>query len=573
MFLPALILAEDWSLHYERSQFLETGRYEEAVAYCRRLAKASPYAKVVEYGTSPQGRKMIALLVSRDREFDPTKMRASKKPLVFIQNGIHSGEIEGKDATLMLAREMLVTGKDKALLEGANFVIVPIYSVDAHERFSPYNRINQNGPREMGWRATAQNYNLNRDWIKADAPETRAQVRLVQRYRPDFLFDNHTTDGSDHPYVLTLGVPSSASLPDTTSAWQRRYFEAVRNRTDRDGFFTSPYFSFIDTADPAKGITVDDYTPRYSNGYWGLMNRPSVLVETHVLKPYRQRVEGTLSLMRHTIAYCIGDAKNLKAMNAAADASEAVGQPKGVLSVRRTNDNHPFTLKTHPYIPYRSEVGGTIPKWDRSKIVEVPTKVFDTYAPAVSVTPPAAYAIPPEWTDVIDRIELHGLRTKRLKAPLSGSFATFKFEEITFGTSPFEGRFQPRFRAVPSTEDRTLPPGTVIVSTRQVGSNLLVHLLEPEAPDSLMRWGFFNNVFEQKEYYETYAMEPVAVEMLRTNPQLKAEYDEKLRTDARFAAEGGLRLRWLFERSPYYDPKLNRYPVVRLTAEDLAKIR
>lgn len=569
MFLPALMLAEDWTLHYERSNFLETGRYEEAVSYCRRLAKASPYAKVVEYGTSPQGRKMVALLVSRDKAFDPARMRSSKKPVIFIQNGIHSGEIEGKDATLMMARDMLVGGKEKALFEGANFVIVPIFNVDGHERFGPYNRINQNGPREMGWRGTAQNVNLNRDWMKADTLEMQAQVQLVHRFRPDFLFDNHTTDGSDHPYVLTLGVPMSAALSPTLRKWQRDYYEALRVRTDRDGFLTSPYFGLLDEADPSKGLSVEDFSPRYSNGYWGAMNRPSVLVETHVLKPYRQRVDATRSLMRHTVSYCVEHAAELKAMNAKADADEAAGRPLGVMAVKRTDTSRPFTFKAYPYTPYRSEVtGGTIQKWDRTKIEDIPSKIFDVYEASVTVTPPAAYAIPPEWTDVIQRIELHGLKIERLKRPLTKTFPTTRLEAITFPTAPFESRFQPRYRVTTVPQERTLPVGTAIVRTNQVGAKLLMNLLEPEAPDSLLKWGFFNNVFEQKEYYEEYAMEPVAVEMLRKDAKLKADYDEKVKSDPTFTNPSA-RLRWLFDRSPYYDPKLNRYPVVRLEKGDL----
>jgi hypothetical protein len=564
------MLAQDWTLHYERSNFLETGRYEEAVSYCRRLAKASPYARVVEYGTSSQGRKMVALLISRDKAFDSVKMRASKKPLIFIQNGIHSGEIEGKDATLMLARDMLITGKEKALYEGANLVIVPIFNVDGHERFSPYNRINQNGPREMGWRGTAQNINLNRDWMKADTPEMQAQVRLVQRFRPDFLFDNHTTDGSDHPYVLTLGIPMSGALSPALRAWQRNYYNNLKVRTDADGFLTSPYFALMDESDPSKGITVEDFSPRYSNGYWGAMNRPSVLVETHVLKPYRQRVDATYSLMRHTIAHCIGNAAALKAMNAQADAEEAAGRPLGVLTVKRTNESRPFNFKAYPYTPYRSEVtGGVIQKWDRTKIQDIPSRVFDIYEPAITVAPPAAYAIPPEWTDAIARIELHGLRTERLRKPLTKTFMTYRLETVTFPAAPFEGRFQPRFKPTLVPQERTLPAGTVIVRVNQVGSKLLMNLLEPEAPDSLLKWGLFNNVFETKEYYEEYAMEPVAVEMLQKDPILKAEYEAKVKAEPAFAANPSGRLRWLFERSPYYDPKLNRYPVVRLEKGDL----
>ncbi len=188
---------QDWTLVYERSGFLRTGRYEEAVTFCRRLDLASPFAKMVRFGKSPEGREMVALFISKEGKFDPKSWRTSKKPLVFVQNGIHSGEIEGKDASLMLARALLVEGKESKILDGANLLIVPVFSVDAHERFGPYNRVNQNGPVEMGWRATAQNLNLNRDYMKADAPEMRNLLGLLHRFKPDFFFDNHTTDGAD----------------------------------------------------------------------------------------------------------------------------------------------------------------------------------------------------------------------------------------------------------------------------------------------------------------------------------------------------------------------------------------
>jgi hypothetical protein len=278
--------------------------------------------------------------------------------------------------------------------------------------------------------------------------------------------------------------------------------------------------------------------------------------------------------MRHTIAHCIRNATALKAMNARADADELAGRPLGVLTVRRTNESRPFTFKAYPYTPYRSEVtGGMIQKWDRTKIEEIPSKIFDTYEAATTVAPPAAYAIPPEWAEAIQRIELHGLKIERLRQPVTGTFMTTRLEAITFPTAPFEGRFQPRYKPTRLLQERTLPAGTVIVRTKQVGAKLLMNLLEPEAPDSLLKWGFFNNVFEQKEYYEEYAMEPVAVDLLKKDAKLRAEYEEKVKTDAAFAANASGRLRWLFERSPFYDPKLNRYPVVRLEQADLAKIR
>lgn len=556
--LPVLIAA-DWSLHYERSGFVETGRFDEAVAYCRRLDAASPHAKVIEYGTSPQGRKMVALVISREK--DPTK---SSKPLIFVQNGIHSGEIEGKDASLILARDMLITGKREELLDRANWVIVPILSVDGHERFGPYNRINQNGPREMGWRSTAQNLNLNRDWMKADAPEMQAQVRLVHRYRPDFFFDNHTTDGADYPYVLTLSLPSGPALPTATAEWQRRLYATIKPQTDRDGFLTSPYLSLVDRTDPSKGLLVDDYGPRFSHGYVATLNRPSMLVETHVLKPYRQRVEATYSVMVRTAEFCIKNATELKSMNANADAAERAGLGRVVLTSERSRTTRPFTFLSHPYTPVPSTAAGApVAKWDRSRIVPVETTISDAFVPGVVVDLPKAYAVPPEWSEVIDRLKLHGLKFSRLKQPVVSEFETYRFDKVTFPNVPFEGRLLPRYQAEKVREPRALPAGTYVFPVNQVGGRLLANLLEPEAPDSLVRWGLFNNVFESKEYAEDYAMAPEADAMLARDPKLRAEFEKRLK-DETFAKNPRARLQWFYERSPWFDQRLNRYPVVRL---------
>jgi hypothetical protein len=568
MLLP--ILAPDWSTHYERSGFLETGRYAEAVDYVRRLDLASEYARVIDYGSSPEGRRMVALVVSKDRQFTPEALRASKKPLIFVQNGIHSGEIEGKDASLILAREMLITGKERHLLDGANWVIVPIFSVDAHERFSAYNRINQAGPREMGWRATAQNYNLNRDWIKADAPEMRNQVGLVNRFMPDFLFDNHTTNGADHQYVLTLSVPMGPELPKPIADWQREMYTQVKRRTETDGFLTAPYFSMADRLDPTKGISITSYGPRFSHGYWSALNRPSVLVETHVLKPYKQRVDATYSLMKRTVEKCIADAPQLKAMIAAADRSAEQGQPHAVLTSRTGPERTPFTFRGWQAAAYTSEVtGGRIAGWDRSKPIVVDTFIRETFHPDFVVSdPPEAYAVPPAWTEVIDRLRVHGIQMRRLREPLTDNFASASFSEVKFSVAPFEGRFQPSFQMRRISERRTLPVGTVIVPIRQARGKLAMHLLEPSAPDSLLNWGLFNTIFESKEYAEDYAMEPVAKKMLADSPTLRKEYEERLKDDS-FANNPRARLQFFYERSPYFDQRLNKYPVVFLRRDQL----
>jgi hypothetical protein len=568
---PQAPVAADWQTVYERSGTLDTGSYSEAVEYCRRLAAASPFAKVIPFGTSPQGRPMIALVLSSERAFTPVAARRSRKPLVIINNGIHSGEIEGKDADLLLARDILITKTRASLLDNVNILIIPIFSVDAHERFSPYNRINQNGPRAMGWRATATNLNLNRDFMKADAGEMEAMLRLLHTWKPDFFFDNHTTDGADWQYTMQLAVPQAQTLAAPLVAWSQQMLATTLPQVESDGFLTAPYFDDVDYNNLSLGMSVSDFSPRYSTGYLAAMNRPSMLVETHMLKPYKQRVEATYSINRRVIETVGATAPALKAANRAADLAETRIKPgdEVVLEAQTTATTRPFTFRGLAYRPYRSDISGALtPAWTR-EAVDTATALRDQFAPSVTVAAPAAYAIPPQWKEIIARLELHGLQFSRLQQPMTGKYETYRFDEVTFPREPFESRFQPRYKAVKITEERILPIGTVVVPVAQVGAKLLLQLLEPDAPDSLVHWGLFNAIFEQKEYFENYAMDPIAQNMISADPKLKAEFEERLK-DPKFAANPRARLEFFYERSPYFDRSLNKYPIVRLSREQLS---
>jgi len=570
--LALLAYADDWSLHYERSGFLETGRYQEAVEYCRRLDKASPSARAIEYGKTPEGRPMVALLISSDNEFSPDRAARSKKPLIFVQNGIHSGEIEGKDASLMLARDMLIHKKHPELLNGANWVIVPVYSADAHERFSAFSRINQNGPREMGWRATGQNLNLNRDWMKADAPETRAQLRLIQRYKPDFFFDNHTTDGMDFQYVLTVDLARAPTIHRGTANWNDRMFERIKSQCEGRGIPTAPYLGAIDRTRPERGFTATDYSPRFTHGYIGVLNRPAMLVETHVLKPYRVRVDATYRVMVEAVAMCVENAAELKALNREADLALSPGDTVAV-EAQLTDERTPYRFVGFEYRPIKSEITGSeVANWDRSRPITVETFVRNSFAPAQTVTLPGGYLIPSPCLEAIERLRFHGIPFKRLTAPVEGTFEGYRFTEVRLPASSFEGRQMPTYRSVPEARKRLFPVGSAVVEVSPKYARLLAHLLEPTAPDSLMRWGFFNAFLESKEYAEDYAMEPYARKMLASDPALKEEFERRLQ-NPEFARSPSARLRFFYERSPYYDQRLNEYPVVRLTKEQLAEVQ
>jgi hypothetical protein len=572
--LTCVLSQTAWTTHYERSGYTETGRYAEAVEFCRRLERHSPYARVVRYGISPEGREMIALIISGERAFTPAAAARSKRPLILINNGIHSGEIEGKDSSFIMAREILVSQNERHLMDGANLIIIPVFSVDAHERMSPYNRINQNGPREMGFRATSTNLNLNRDFIKADGGEMRAMLRFVHEWRPDFMFDNHTTNGGDWQYVVTYGVSMAATQHPLAAKWSRGMLDSIQPRVEKDGFPMAPYFSLIDRSDPGRGITISDFSPRYSHGYFAALNRPGMLVETHVLKPYRQRVDATYSINKRTIEYCIATTSQLKEAVRRADQEERDMRQgeKVVLDVRRTNERTPFTFRGFEYKPYKSEIsGGMIPAWgNEPRTFE--SFILQTFEPSVVVEAPAGYAVPPQWTEVIALLELHGLRGRRLAKAGVGDFNTYRFTDVTFTSTPNESRQMANYRLEPIVERRELLPGTVVFPIDQPGAKLMMHMLEPAGPDALVRWGFFNAVFERKEYFESYAMEPIARRMLEQDPKLRAEFEERLK-DPEFAKSPQARLNFFFERSPYADERLNKYPIVRVNSRQLEAMK
>lgn len=569
MFALAPAPPQDWQLIYEKSKFVETGRYDEVLSFCKRLDEASPNARVLKFGTSGEGRPMIALAIGKG------SLTESKKPTILLISGIHAGEVDGKDADLMLARRILISKKNDDLLDRVNIIMVPVFNVDGHERFSPYNRINQNGPKSMGWRTNAENLNLNRDFVKADTPEMRAMLKLFNQYKPDFFIDNHVTDGGDWQYDSSYAVPVAQTQDLGIVQWTKAMIAAAEKDLNAKGYLLSPYFSNIDPANLAAGLSVEEFSPRYSTGFGAAINRPSMLAETHVLKPYKRRVETTFNLNLAAIEYCAKTADQLKKANAHADALSRKN-PDGrtvVLSVSIAASKRPFTFLGYEFKPYLSEISGAeIPGWDRSKKVSTKTTIRDTYDPEITIKAPYAYAIPPEWDEAINVLDAQGIGYRRTKTAISVISSTYKFDNVRFPRAPFEGRFIPSFAVVSIQEERRLPAGTALVGVGQLRGKLVCHLLEPAGPDSLMRWGFFNAVFEEKEFFEDYAMEPIAKKMLAADSKLRKEFQDALK-DPAFANNPRARLAFFWNRSKYADIMLNKYPVVKLTKAQVDRIK
>lgn len=561
----------DWNLTCERTEYAETGRYSEALRFCEELSLV-PNVQMFRIGKSPEGREMVVVIVSTDsRVLDP---KNRQKPLLFVNNGIHSGEIEGKDADLILARRLACPdgAPDEpnwnGLLDKASLAFIPVLSVDAHERMSPYNRANQNGPKEMGWRVTSQNINLNRDWGKADAPEMRNLLGFVNGLAPDFYVDNHTTDGGDWQYTVQYDVPRNPTMDAGVVRVSQGFVNDVMPKIDRAGFLTAPYFGGFDERNPSRGLTVGTFGIRYSTGYWASRNRPSMLVETHVLKPYKDRVMATLEANRLTLEWVGDHARELREATQTADSvSQTTHEGDDlVLTARNSGKTRPFLFRGFKFDPYRSEVsGGEIPHWTREK-VDTPTVIRDQYEPGLLVKAPAGWLVHGSMTEVIERLKIHQILMVPARA-MKIDLTVYRFEGVTLGTETFEGRTMPRYRVAEVQRTVDVPPGSVCVPVGQPLMRLAAQLLEPQSGESFANWGFFNNFFEQKEYAEAYAMEPIAKKMLE-DPALKAAFDEALK-DPQFASNPSARLDWFFQRSPFYDSRLLVQPVYRLTGEQL----
>ena len=584
---PALVAqSPDWRTPAEAADYRTTPDYAQTLTYLDRIVAAAPsQVKIEDFGKTGEGRPLKLVIASKDGIFDPAAIHASGRVILLIQNSIHAGEMDGKDACLALLRDMVVTKAKAALLDHAVFVFIPIYNIDGHERRSPYNRINQNGPELIGWRGNGTNLNLNRDYMKADSPEARAFLKMFNRWLPDFFVDDHVTDGADFQYDVTFTIDAGPDVAPGTAKWIRESVTPeLARQVDAAGHVTSPtYITLMDDSDPAKGLGFNDNPPRFSTGQMIVENRPGMLVELHMLKDYRTRVTGNYELLRALLEVMNRDAAKLIALNAEADAEAAklgahpLDNAKFPLRLEWNGETTPFLFRGYMYTRELSAVSGTIwinyshDPWNATVPIATGLKI------AAATTPPAAYIIPGAWTHVIEVLQAHGVAMKRTTADWTGQVERYRCGGMEWQGPPFEGRHpimagegsgaEPgKFgHCALTTETATYPAGSVVVELNQRLSKVAIHWLEPEAPDSALRWGFFDSIFEQKEYGEGYVMEKVARAMMAKDPALKAEFEQRVMSDARFAASPEARLEFFYERSPYFEAnRVGVYPVGRL---------
>lgn len=559
--------SKEWLTLFEKSNQLKSPNYEDTNSYFKKFEDKTPYARLFSIGKSPQGREINCIVVSNNGEFTPEKAKQSGKAIVLIQNGIHAGEIEGKDASMLLLRDILVTKEKFDLLKNIILLIIPIFNVDGHERLGPYNRPNQIGPMMMGWRTTSQNLNLNRDYMKADSPEMKAWLKLFNEWLPDFMIDNHTTNGADYQYHITYGLERQANISPLLSDWiKSKYLPYLIKNVEKDGYLITRYIE-LKGEKLSDGLIDYPMSPRFSTGYAAVQNRICLLVETHSLKPFSNRVFSTKSIITHTLRFIDRNHQELISLNKKADVSTVnYHLKKGkVLPIdfEGTNEFQKFLFKGYEtYEEFSELIGNNIIRYTKNPIeIEIPLFNKTRIKNAVSV--PYAYIIPREYSALTEILELHGIKFKTLSEPQQVYIQKYRFINTEFSPLPYEGRQQVKVNVVVFEDNIEIDEGSFVVPTNQRTLRVLVNLLEPFSPDSFLQWGFFNSIFERKEYIEPFILEPIARQMLKTDYKLSKEFYNRINSDESFRNNPTERLEFFYRNSPYFDKNENVYPIVR----------
>lgn len=566
--VPLIAGADDFATVAETTDYRLTATYEETTDYCQRLDSASDWVKLTEYGVSPQGRTMHLLIVSKDGAFTPEAAHQTGKVIVLIQNGIHSGEIEGKDASLALVRDMVITRKKEHLLDHVVLLVIPMFNLDGHENHLTYTRPNQDGPENAGFRATAQFLNLNRDYMKADSPEMRAWLANWQTWMPDFFVDDHVTDGADWQYTVTYSAPWHPSTAAPVRHWiVNNYDPFVMKHVDDAGYRIFPY-AYGRRGDFRNGLGTFVLPPRFSNGYTDLWNRPGVLIEMHSLKDYKTRVLGNYAMLEATLAVVNRDAAQLKSAIADADAETEAGLTGWYpLTFRSDGDSVMVDIDLYAYDTVLSAASGsTYLKYDHNRPMTLHVPYFKSFVARDSVLPPRAYLIPREWIDQIEHLHMHGVRIDTLTVPLTAEVELYHLDSVKFADDSYEGHQLPSYKTTVIDTTVTYPTGTAVVDMHQLAAKVAIHALEPKGPDSFVAWGMWNTILERKEYIEAYMIDPIGDSILANNPSLRTEFIKRLRDDD-FAGNARARRKFFYDHTKYAERTLGLYPVARLMGE------
>ncbi len=539
-----------------------TAAYAEIISYYQQLSKQYPQMRVINYGITDVGKPLSLIVLSKDKVFNPTLIKKQDKRVLLINNGIHPGEPEGIDASMMLVRDLL---KKNELPRDVVLCFIAVYNIDGCLNRG-VSRINQNGPRAYGFRGNYKNLDLNRDFIKADSKNALAFMQILNTWQPDVFLDNHTSDGADYQYVMTLiETQKDKQNPILADYTSKILSPELYKRMAKSGYEMTPYVEEI-KATPDSGIASFLETPRFATGYTAQHNIISYITETHMLKQFDKRVDATYRFMQNLIAICQQNAKQIGEVKHKAD--EQVKQ-QTIFALNWELDEQKYdTLVFKGYTAgYKtSEVSG-LPRlyYDRSKPYTKTIKYYDNYKATTFADKPIAYIIPQAWQKVVELFKLNNIEMHQLIHDTTIDVQVYYIVDYKTPSRPYEGHYlHSNVKLNPVDTKVKYYAGDYVIYTNQSLNRYIVETLEPQGVDSFFTWNFFDAILGEKEYYSDYVFEDSAAEILKSNPELRKKLEDEKVKNAQLANSAAAQLNFVYRNSPYFEKTYLRYPVGRL---------
>ena len=592
-------------LEAERSQFKRTGDYAEVASFCQNLAKNYPEtARCFNIGHSAEGRPMWAMAISQSGALTPEQAKRSNIPVVLAIGGTHAGEIDGKDAGLLLVREWVQQASNQ-LLRDQILLFVPVFNVDGHEKSSPYNRPNQNGPVVQGDRVTAQRINLNRDWILGQSAEMNAMLAWVAQWDPVLTLDLHVTDGVRFRHEVSLSMSPMFGTDPALREGSEKFMADMMRSIQAQGHHPLDFTPvLLDLEDPRAGIMRDADAPRFSHVYAVLRNRLGVLVEDHAWSPYAERVKTCKDVLIAALSLMAKDGRHyLKLAEQADQNAEQMTSPVVALdwnNLLEVDINIPtgytdllgYAYTIHQDAPI---VGGRNITYHTQRPEIWHTPVYGDIQPvndAIVTLPQAGYLIPAGWVSVVKPyLQKHGIvfhaLPHRLKN-LAVQALQVDPDSISFESRTFQGRLRTSISGTWGPSQADVLQGSLYVPIHQARALLVAHLLEPVAPDSLSRWGLFNTAYEITDHISNHRQLQLAQWMYAQDrrilqqygedlhkklPALRKEFQTRMDRDERFKEDPEQRIDFWMRQIPYHDPTFNQYPVLRVDQAPMTQVQ
>ncbi|MCC5938173.1 MAG: hypothetical protein JJU34_12915 [Lunatimonas sp.] len=553
-----------YTTRFESSGGLETPEYSEVVAYFQQLATDFDAIEMVEKGMTDAGFPLHVVLYDPRKQFDPEVWHRDDRLIVFINNGIHPGEPDGIDASMMLIRD-LATGK-LSLPENTVVALVPVYNIGGHLNRGSYSRVNQNGPAAYGFRANARNYDLNRDFIKADTRNARSFQELFHWLSPQLFIDTHVSNGADYQHVMTLISTQHNRLGGPMGTYLEDELEPQLYQGMADvGFPLVPYVNAWN-GKPEDGWAQFKDSGRYSSGYAALFGTLSFMPETHMLKPYEERVRSTYALFETFFAVIQRDGHKILRLHD--EQRKWLSQQVEVALNHQLNREEFKSIVFHGFESgfKPSDVSG-LPRlyYDRGRPFTKQVAFYHTYVPGITIQVPKAYVIPQGWFQIIENLSRNGIKMERLEKDTVLQVTAYEIRDFKTTPRAYEGHYlHSDVQVDKKPGSYAFRKGDYVVPTQQVAIRYLVEVLEPQGEDSFFAWNFFDTILQAKEGYSAYVFEDLAAAYLAANPTIRQQLEEEKLRDESFAKDGSAQLRWVYENSSWKEKEYHAYPIYRL---------